>query len=169
MNSIDNDAKIFVDQTKQMVSTSIKVNNPDHKLSDVQLFEMKTKILVSKSDEDVPPPVSFSNSSSGADPVCVNGPCGSGATWPHSQQVFGKKNKTSTPPTTSLIQLEQHLLTKLKNNFIDGFDDQNMEYEDDIERKDQDMQVQEVEKSIVDQDAIQHQFKTNAQLAKMDY
>lgn len=44
-----------------------------------------------------------------------------------------------------------------------------MEYDDDIEKKDQDKEVKAIASSIKDPEDVQDNMKTKAQLAKMDY
>lgn len=159
LSSIDNDAKKFEQETQLIITQ--KVNTTGKNLSDTDLYDLKTKNLVQLKDNDIP-------AKTKGDPMCVNGPCSHGGTWPNQQQVSQNTSGNLTaPPSASLLLIDQHQTTKA--NFIPGFNDQSMEFEDEVEKKDQDTQVKQVLAAITDAEDIERKFKTNAQLAKMDY
>lgn len=57
----------------------------------------------------------------------------------------------------------------MKTEFIEGYDDTNMEFEDDIHRKEQEQEVQNVMQTIHDPEDVNLNMPTLPQRAKMDY
>lgn len=95
VESIDNDAKLFQQQTNiiQFGETS---QQKAQELLDAQAYEEKTKSLAKVDDYDVKLQQQvLAQGNHDGNPMCINGPCGN--TWPHQEQVLTQGNHDGNP------------------------------------------------------------------------
>lgn len=133
IDSIDDASKQFQQTTLQLSQENGLTQIKEKTFNDIQAFIEKTQELAKLDDNDITP------IKTEGDPQCVNGPCSQGGTWPNYQRY----DSHIKPPAVSLIQLQTDQNVKSKQNlktkskFIDGYDETNMEYDDETEKKGQ--------------------------------